>query len=52
MGEETVKQEGDEESEEGAGGVEEGIPGGGGAGGDEGLMEFVQAGIGGGDEPG
>ena len=47
-----VEGEEDEEGDKGAGGVEEGVPRGGGAGGDEGLMDFVEAGIDGGDEPG
>lgn len=46
-----VEVEEDEEGDEGAGGVKERIPGGGGAGSDEGLMDFVEGGIGGGDEP-
>jgi hypothetical protein len=50
--EEPVEEVDDEEGDEGAGGVEERIPGGGGAGGDEGLVDFVEGGIGCGDEPG
>ena len=50
--EEEVEQEEDEEGGEGASGIEEGIPGGGGARSYEGLVNFVESGIGGGDEPG
>ena len=40
------------EGEEGADGVKEGIVGGGGAADDEGLVDFVEAGISGGHKPG
>ena len=46
-----VGEEG-EVGDEGADGVEEGIPGGGGAAGDEGLVDFVEAGVAGGDDEG
>ena len=41
-----------EVGEEGADGVEQGIPGGGGAAGDEGLVDFIEAGVAGGDDEG
>jgi hypothetical protein len=49
---EAVEGEEEKEGDQGAGGVEKRVPGGGGARGDEGLVNFVEAGIGGGDEPG
>jgi len=50
--EEAVEEVDDGEGGQGAGGVEEGIPGGGGARGYEGLVYFVEGGVGSGDEPG
>jgi hypothetical protein len=47
-----VEEVDDGEGDEGAGGVEEGVPCGGGAGGDKGLVDFVEGGISGGDKPG
>lgn len=42
----------DQVREEGADGVEQGVPGGGGAAGNEGLVDFVEAGVAGGDDEG
>ena len=42
----------DKVGDEGADGIDEGIPGGGGAAGDEGLVDFVEAGIADGDDEG
>ena len=50
--EETVGEEDCEEGGEGAGGIEEGVPGRGSSRGDERLVDFVEGGIGGSDEPG
>lgn len=46
-----VKEEKEKKSEEGAGGIKERIPGGRAAGGHEDLVNFVEGGIGCGDEP-
>jgi len=46
-----VEEVNDGQGDESANGVEEGVPRGGGAGGDEGLVDFVKGGVGSGDKP-